>query len=299
VKAGDPLFRLEKAPFEAALAQQDAAVALAEARAEQTELALARAMSLLGTPASLRAALDDARANQAAAAASLRAAQALRDGARINLAYTDITAPFAGRIGRARVSTGAAVGPGTGPLADLVSQDPMHVSFPVSVRSFTELQQRYAARGGMAAVRVRLRLADGTAYDQPGEIDFTAPSVNAGTDSILLRARLPNPARRLIDGAFVNVSVEGSEPVQALTIPRRAILADVRGNYAWVVGAENKVERRNVRLGTSTAETAVIEDGLKPDEMVIVDGMQRARPGIVVNPAPVAPPPAASTPVAR
>ena len=289
VTAGQKLFRLERATFAAAVAQQEAAVAQAEARAEQAEQALARAQSLAGTPAGLRAALDDARANQAVTAAALQGARAQLEAARINLAYTEITAPIAGRIGRANVSVGAAVGPGTGALVSIVSQDPMQVYFPIALRAYTELEARYRDKGGLAAVRVRIRLPDGSEYDQAGRIDFTAPSVNAGTDTIQLRARFPNPARRLIDGAFVAVTVEGIEPVMAITLPRQAILADVRGFYVWVVGEGNRVARRAVRLGPSTPDTAVIDEGLAAGEMVIVDGMQRARPGIVVAPGPAAP----------
>jgi len=291
VKAGAPLFKLERAPFEAAVAQQEGALALAEARVEQTEQALARAQSLAGTPAGLRSALDDSRANHLAAQANVRVAKAQLDAARINLAYTEIVAPIDGRIGRASVSVGNVVGPNSGPLVSIVSQDPMYVTFPVAVRTYLELQKRFADRGGMEAVRARLRLPDGSIYDHTGPIDFTAPSVAGGTDTILMRAKLPNPKRRLIDGAFVAVTVEGIEPVTALTLPRQAVLADVRGNYVFVVGADNKAERRNIRLGPSTPETAVIADGVREGEMVIVDGVQRARPGIVVNPAPVAPPP--------
>jgi len=292
VKVGEPLYRLERVGFAALVAQQEAAVALAEARLQQADQALGRAQALMGTPAGLKSSLDDAKANQGAAAATLSSARALLDAARINLGYTEVTAPFAGRIGRSNVSVGAAVGPATGPLVSIVSQDPMQVTFPVAVKSFLELQRRYADKGGLSAVRVRLNLTDGSPYDEAGTIDFTAPSVSGGTDTLQLRAVFPNPKRRLIDGAFVSVRVEGIEPVQALTIPRQAVLADVRGNYVWTVGAENKVERRDVKLGNSSIETAVILEGLRPGEMVIVDGMQRARPGIVVNPAPAAPPPA-------
>lgn len=289
VKAGVPLYRLERAPFEAAVAQQDAAVAQTEARVDQTDAVLTRVQALMSTPSGLRSALDDARGNHLAAVGALQGAQALQRVARINLGYTEIAAPIAGKIARGNVSVGNVVGPGTGSLTSIVSQDPMNVTFPVGVRALLRLDERYRGKGGMAAVAVRVRLPDGRAYGPEGKIDYQDPTIVAGTDSILLRARIPNPERQLIDGEFVTVIVAGIEPVAALAIPRAAVLADVQGNYVYVVAADNKVERRPIKLGQSTAETAVIVSGLSVGEMVISDGMQRARPGLVVNPGPAAP----------
>ena len=289
VKAGVPLYRLERAPFEAAVAQQDAAVAQTEARVDQTDAVLTRVQALMTTPSGLRSALDDARGNHLAAVGALQGAQALQRVARINLGYTEIAAPIAGKIARGNVSVGNVVGPGTGSLTSIVSQDPMNVTFPVGVRALLRLDERYRGKGGMAAVAVRVRLPDGRAYGPEGKIDYQDPTIVAGTDSILLRARIPNPERQLIDGEFVTVIVAGIEPVAALAIPRAAVLADVQGNYVYVVAADNKVERRPIKLGQSTAETAVIVSGLSVGEMVISDGMQRARPGLVVNPGPAAP----------
>lgn len=289
VKAGVPLYRLERAPFDAAVAQQDAAVAQTEARVDQTDAVLTRVQALMSTPSGLRSALDDARGNHLAAVGALQGAQALQRVARINLGYTEIAAPIAGKIARGNVSVGNVVGPGTGSLTSIVSQDPMNVTFPVGVRALLRLDERYRGKGGMAAVAVRVRLPDGRAYGPEGKIDYQDPTIVAGTDTILLRARIPNPERQLIDGEFVTVIVAGIEPVAALAIPRAAVLADVQGNYVYVVAADDKVERRPIKLGQSTAETAVIVSGLSVGEMVISDGMQRARPGLVVNPGPAAP----------
>jgi membrane fusion protein, multidrug efflux system len=306
IRAGDPLYRLERAPFEAAVAQQDAAVALAQARLDNAEIQLARSQSLVGSPASLRSALDDARANQRAATATLQAAQAQLRSAQINLDYTDIRAPIAGRIGRGNISVGNVVSPSSGALATIVSQDPIYVVFSIAVRTMLELQLRYADKGGMSAVVVRIRLPDGRMYEQDGKIDYTDPSIAANTDTILLRARIPNPSREargnplggagetverpLTDGEFVAVSVQGIEKVPALAIPRSAVLSDVQGDYVYVVDAANKVTRRTVRLGQSMAESAVVLTGLTAGEMVVADGLQRVRPGITVSPGPAAPP---------
>ena len=149
---------------------------------------------------------------------------------------------------------------------------------------------------------MRLKLPDGSAYDQVGKIDYVEPSVSAGTDTILMRASIANPVRgtpqpgrrverTLIDGAFVTVLVEGIQPVTALGIPRAAVMSDLAGNFVFVVGPDNKVERRAIQLGQSTPTLAVVAGGLKQGETVILEGLQRARPGIEVKPGPAAPGP--------
>jgi membrane fusion protein (multidrug efflux system) len=303
VKQGDLLYRLQRAPFEAAVQQQEAAVADTSARLANANIQLSRAQSLLNGPAGQRSNVDDAIANQRSLAAQVLSAQAQLRVAQINLEYTEIHAPVAGKIGRTNITVGNVVSPSSGPLATIVSQDPIYVLFPVASRALTELQKRYADKGGTNGVVVKLRLPDGSIYDSDGKIDYVEPTVAATTDTIMLRARIANPPRgqaepgqpierRLVDGGFVNVLVEGIEPVMALGIPRKAVLSDQQGDYVYVVGAGNKVEQRRIQLGQSTPETAVVAGGLKENEMVVADGIQRVRPGIEVNPGPASPPPA-------
>lgn len=301
VKQGDLLYRLERGPFEAAVQQQEAAVADASARLANANIQLARAQSLLATPAGQRSNVDDAVANQRSLAAQVLSAQAQLRQAQINLGYTEIRAPVAGKISRTSITVGNVVSPSTGPLATIVSQDPMYVTFPVSSRVQAELERRYAGKGGMSAVVVKLRLPDGSMYDQDGKVDYIEPTVSATTDTILMRARIGNPIRRaggpgepvertLVDGAFVTVLVEGAEPVTALGIPRSAVLSDQQGDYVYVVDPGNKVEQRRIQLGQSTPMTAIVAGGLKEGEMVVTDGIQRVRPGMVVSPGPASPP---------
>jgi len=302
VKQGDLLYRLERAPFEAAVQQQEAAVADTSARLANANIQLARAQSLLSTPAGQRSNVDDAVANQRSLAAQVLSAQAQLKAAQINLDYTEIHAPVAGKISRTSITAGNVVSPSTGPLASIVSQDPMYVLFPVASRALTELQKRYAEKGGTDAIVVKLRLPDGSMYDRDGKIDYVEPTVSATTDTILMRAQISNPPqapakagqpveRPLVDGAFVTVLVEGIQPVMALGIPRKAVLSDQQGDYVYVVGAGNKVEQRRIQLGQSTPTTAVVAGGLKDGEMVVTDGIQRVRPGITVSPGPASPPP--------
>jgi membrane fusion protein (multidrug efflux system) len=306
VKQGDLLYRLERAPFEAAVQQQEAAVADTSARLANANIQLARAQSLLSTPAGQRSSVDDAVANQRSLAAQVLSAQAQLKVAQINLDYTEIHAPVAGKISRTSITAGNVVSPSSGLLASIVSQDPMYVLFPVASRTLMELQKRYADRGGSNALVIKLRLPDGSLYNHDGKIDYVEPTVSATTDTILLRARIPNPPRAqtdagqpmdrpLVDGGFVTVLVEGIQPVMALGIPRKAVLSDQQGDYVYVVGTGNKVEQRRIQLGQSTSTTAVVAAGLKDGEMVVTDGIQRVRPGIEVSPGPASPAPAAQS----
>ena len=302
VHEGDLLYRIEQPPFQAQVAQQQASVAQANALLLNNTQTLQRAQALLSTPAGQQSNVDAALAQQRSAAAQLAAAQAQLRVAQINLDYTEIKAPINGKITRTNINVGNVVGPTTGTLAAIVSQDPMYVVFPISARVGAELRDRYADKGGFSAVVIRVRLQTGKLYDQTGHLDYADPSVAQGTDTILLRGEIPNPLRpgmqpnqpgnrELVDGQFVTVLLQGVEPVQALAIPRAAVLSDQQGSYVWVVGAGNKVEQRRVQLGQSTPDQAVITAGLKEGETVVVDGVQRVRPGTVVSPGPVAPGP--------
>jgi membrane fusion protein (multidrug efflux system) len=310
VKEGDLLYRLERPPFEAAVAQQEAAVADASSRLANANIQLTRAQSLLNTPAGQRSSVDDLTAAQRSQAAQLMGSQAQLRIAQINLAYTEIHAPIGGKISRTNISVGNVVSPGSGPLASIVSQDPMYVVFPIAVRTEIDLEKRYADQGGMGAVVIRLRLPDGKLYNRTGTIDYIEPSVQATTDTILLRGKIDNPPlkpieagkpvdRPLIDGEFVSVLVEGIQPIEALAIPRAAVLSDQQGDYVYLVDDKNTVEQRRIQLGQSTPSTAVIMAGLNEGNMVVLEGIQRVRPGIQVVPGPAAPTPAAPKPAGQ
>ncbi len=297
VHAGDVLYRLERSPFEATVAAQAAQVAQANAVLQNNSIKLNRAQSLLSTPAGQQSNVDDAISAQRSQAATLAGAQAQLRLSQVNLDYTEIKAPIDGKISRTTVTEGNVVGPSSGVLATIVSQDPMYVLFPVSVRAALDLRDRYADKGGFSAVTIRLRLPNGKDYDQPGKLDYVDPIVAANTDTLTFRGRIPNPvrpgqqagspgARELTDGQFVTVLLQGVAPVVQLAIPRASVLSDQQGSYVWVVGDSNKAEQRRIQLGQSTPDQAIIAAGLKEGETVIVDGVQRVRPGAVVNPAP-------------
>ena len=302
VREGEVLYRLERAPFEAQVEQAQANLAGANATLENARVALARARELRQSGTGTQVALDNAQALERTAAANVLAAEAAVRVARINLGYTEITAPIAGQIGRSNLAVGNVVGPDAGTLATIVSQDPMRVAFAVSQRTALDLRNRFEGRGGPAALLVRIRTADGRPYPEAGRIDFVDNQIDRNTDTVLVRALIANPIRHvggeastvapreLVDGQFVSVSVEGAEPVMAITLPRAAVLQDQQGSFVFVVGEGNVAQRRNVTLGRSTPERAVIEGGLQGGETVVVEGLQRVRPGQPVNPAPVAAP---------
>ncbi len=307
VDEGAVLFRLERAPFEAQLDQAKANVASAEAQLTNARISLARARELRTTGTGTQVALDNAQAQERTSAATLLGAQAAVRVAEINLAYTVISAPFAGAIGRSTFTPGNVVSPSSESLATLVSQDPMRIAFTIPQRTSMELRARYEGRGGTAAVVVRIRQADGSAYPLPGRIDFIDTQIGRDTDSILVRASIPNPirsgmqrndigARQLIDGQFVTVLLEGAEPVMAVTIPRAAVAQDQAGFFVFIVDAEGRAQRRNITLGRSTAEMAVVESGIAAGDRVISEGIQRVRPGQPVNAAPAGARPGAPAP---
>ncbi|BBK33207.1 membrane fusion protein (multidrug efflux system) [Stella humosa] len=286
VKEGDLLFVIEKAPFEAAVAQQRAGLAVAQAGAQNATVQLARARELSRTQNIPQATVDQRAAEDAQARARVMEAQASLRDAEINLGYTDIKAPLDGRIGKANFTVGAFLGPDSGALATIVREEPMTITFSVPQRMMVEAQ-----RSGLANEKfvVRAILADGKPYAHPGAIDFVDVLVDRRTDSLAIRARFPNPDRMLVDGQAVRVAAETTTPEEAVMIPQAAIQQDQSGAFALVVGAGDRVEIRRVKTGTVDTGWTAVESGIAAGDRVIVQGVQRVRPGQVVAPT-VAPP---------
>jgi membrane fusion protein (multidrug efflux system) len=305
VAKGNVLYRLERPPFEADLAAKQAVADQFAAQLQNADIALERAQHLVKSQAGAQANVDTALATQRSYAAQLDGAQANVKQSKINLDYTIISSPIDGKIGRTAVTPGNVVGPGSGTLVTVVGQDPMYVVFPVSVRTQIELRERYVPIGGFDAVVIRIKLPDGRLYTHPAKLDFVDNRVDQSTDTILLRGIIPNPPlpvrsprgaiRELADREFVTVYLEGVEPVEVLAVPRAAVLTDQRGDYVFVVDNGGKAQRRDVKLGQSTPTTASIETGLEVGELVIVEGLQRVRPGREVMPSPATPLPEATT----
>jgi membrane fusion protein, multidrug efflux system len=302
VKKGEVLYRLERGPFEADLEAKTAIAQQFEAQLENANIQLERAQKLLQTQSGAQATVDTALATQRSYAAQLLGAQANVRQSKINLDYTIIASPIDGKIGRTALTPGNVVTPNSGVLVTVVSQDPMYVLFPIAVRTLVDLRDRYVPIGGFNAVVIRLGLPNGRLYDQPGKLDFVDNTVQTSTDTVLVRAVIPNPplpikppsgvtVRELTDTQFVSVYLEGVKPVEFLAVPRAAILSDQQSDFVYIVDAEGKAQRRNVKLGQSTPTTAAIESGLEAGDLVIVEGLQRFRPGIAVQASPATPGP--------
>jgi len=306
VTKGTLLYRLEQAPFQADVAAKQAAIDQFEAQLQNANVTLSRARALLNTPAGQQSNVDTALASQLSLKAQRAAAEAQLRTSQINLDYTEIRSPIDGKIGRTAQTSGNVVSPGSGVLTTIVSQDPMYVVFPVPVRTVLELRQRLSGEGGLAAGVIKIRLPNGQIYEPEGKLDFVDNTVSATTDTMTVRGLLPNPllagaasgggpSRELVDNELVTVILEEAKPVEALAIPRAALLSDQQGDYVYVVGPGNLAQQRRVKLGQSTPTTAIVSEGLAPGETVIVDGIQRVRPGQPVSPAPAGPSPAAAS----
>jgi membrane fusion protein, multidrug efflux system len=287
VKENQVVFTIEKEPFEAAVDQRKAQLAAAQATLANADQQLVRTAELAKKGNTPLATLDQKTAEQGQAKAAVLEAEANLRDAQIQLSYTEIKTPISGRIGRAAVSPGNLVGPDTGVLATVVKDDPMQVLFSVTQREMLEARDSEVT----GKVRARVRLANGSLYSEKGRVDFLDVQVNPRTDGQTVRAMFPNPDDILTSGQTVRVIIEEKGGDKVVVIPQSAIAIDQTGPYIFVVGDDDKVEQRRLKLGTGREGFAVVEDGVKPGERVVVQGQQRIRAGITVAPQ-LAPSPA-------
>src|SRR5712671_3168751 len=287
VKEGQVVFTIEREPFEAVVDQRKAQLAAARATLANADQQLQRTAELARKGNAPIAQLDQRTAEQGQANAAVMEADANLRDAQIQLSYTDIKTPISGRIGRAAVSPGNLVGPDTGVLATVVQDDPMQVLFSVTQREMLEARDSEVT----GKVRARVRLADGSLYSEKGRIDFLDVQVNPRTDGQIVRAMFPNPDDILTTGQTVRVIIEEKGGDEVVVVPESAVAIDQTGPYVFVVGEDNKVEQRRLRLGARREGLAVVEDGIKPGDRVVVQGQQRIRAGMTVAPQ-LAPSPA-------
>ncbi|ACA16063.1 efflux transporter, RND family, MFP subunit [Methylobacterium sp. 4-46] len=285
VKEGAPLYRIEPDLFEAAVKQAEGALERSHAAETLAAIQLQRAQDLLDRSSGTVVARDQARAALDQSRGAVTGDEANLRTAEINLGYTKILSPIAGRIGRTSVTKGNVVGPDSGVLTTIVSQDPMYVSFPVSQREFLRMQQG-GPQPDRSKIAVRIRFSDGSTYDQVGRINFVDISVDRSTDTVLVRASMPNPAGTLRDGQLVQVALQTGMPEEKVVVPQGALIADQGGVYVFVVEDGRAVTRRVTVASGAGGSDAVIEAGLSGGELVIVDGLQRVRPGLPVRAVP-------------
>jgi membrane fusion protein, multidrug efflux system len=284
VKTGELLFRIEQATYKATVEQQRANLAKAKAAEVNAALQLVRGKELVRKQNIPQATVDQRAADEAAAQANVLAAQAMLDQAEINLGYTEIRSPINGRIGLAIFTVGNLVDPSSGKLATIVSQDPIYVIFQASERDVLEYKRRIAESAGKTThVAVHIQLPNGSAYPHPGLTNLLDVQVETTTDTVAVRAQVPNPEGLLIPGGIVGVTVERSAPRSALVVPQSAVQLDQAGHYVLVVDGAKKVELRRVTTGVELGRDVVVMEGLKEGELVIVEGIQKVHAGQVVT----------------
>jgi membrane fusion protein (multidrug efflux system) len=285
IAAGAPLYRIEHGLFQAAVEQAQGALERSRAAKTLSEIQLQRAEDLVQKEAGTVVARDQARAADQQANGAVMTDDASLATAKINLGYTDIVSPIKGRVGRTNITPGNVVGPQSGVLTMIVSQDPMYVTFPVSQREFLRAQEA-GHRIDIRTIKVRIRFADGSLYDQEGSVDFVNVTVDRATDTVLARASVPNPKSALIDGQLVEVNLEAGTPDQKVVIPQAALIADQEGVYVFVV-EDGKAVVKRVKPGGEAGTGVAIDSGLNGGEEVIVEGLQAVRPGAPVRASPI------------
>ncbi len=287
VKKGDLLFRIEQDTYKAVVEQQRANLAKAKAVEVNAAVQLQRGKALLPKEFIPQATVDQYTAAEASAQADIMEAQAALDQAQINLGYTEIRSPIDGRIGIVNFTIGNLVGPSTGSLVTIVSFDPIYVLFQASERDVIDYKRRLLEGGATnGRVSVRVRLPDGKLYDQPGIANFLDIQADPSTDTVAVRAELPNPQALLTPGGIVGVQVERGAPRSALLIPQSAVQLDQAGSYVLTVDDANKVQLRRIALGAERGSAVIVTDGIAAGERVIVEGIQKVRPGQTVAPSP-------------
>ncbi|MBK9519948.1 MAG: efflux RND transporter periplasmic adaptor subunit [Anaeromyxobacter sp.] len=294
VQEGQRLFLIDPAPYQAALEGARAALARAEATQANASLVAQRFGDLVKDDAVSRQENDTAQAALKSADADVAAARAAEQLARLNLGYTSVTAPVAGRIGRSAVTEGAYVQASQATLLATVQQlDPVYVDLPQSATEVLKLRRDLAAGtlegAGRSGATVRLVTDDGREYAHPGVLQFADVTVDPGTGSVTLRALFPNPTGELLPGLFVRARLEEAVDPKALLVPQVAVTRDQKGlPTALVVTTEGKVERRQLVTDRAVGDAWLVTAGVKAGDQVIVEGLQKVRPGALVTPVPAA-----------
>lgn len=283
VKTGDLLYVIERAPYEAKVASAEGAVATARARYDRTEIEFKRQTTLVAKDAAAQTKLDDARAARDEAKGSLDKLIAELAQAKLQLSYTEIRAPIDGRIGQSILSVGSFVSPSSGTLATIVAQDPIGVTFPVSQRDILAVREQAQPGATLADVNVYLQLGKDKRYPQAGKVDFVDVQVNTGTDAVHLRATFPNPDGLLVDGQLATAVVEAEQAKPTLVVPVGAIQIDQSGPFVLIVNAEDKIEVRPVATGGQAGNGVAVTNGLSEGDRVVVEGIQKVRPGQAVE----------------
>jgi len=281
VKKGDVLFEIDARPFQAEADRLRAELARTHATVERAKSELDRANKLSSEDAMSSEERDRRVAFAKESAAQVSAVEAALRAAELNLEFTRVTSPIDGRVGRAIVTVGNLVSSGPGEatlLTTVVSLDPIYASFEADEHTF----QHYAARAN--GLPVRMALADDESFRREGHLDFLDNQINPATGTIRGRTVFRNRDLKLTPGSFVRLRLPGTASYRALLIQDRAIGTDLDKRYVYVVGADGTIEYRAVQLGPIIDGLRVVRDGLKPSELIVINGLQRVRPGAHIDP---------------
>ncbi|WP_154142617.1 efflux RND transporter periplasmic adaptor subunit [Vibrio vulnificus] len=286
VEKGALLYTIEPSSFEAQVASAKASLAQAKASLKKAELDHQRGKNLLPRGSISQSEFDALTAGLLGAQAQLEAANAQLKLADVNLSYTQIRAPFSGRISDSKVSTGDLVSPSSGILTTLVSLDPIHTAFSISERERLALGiERIKGDGSTpsAGVEVQLQLENGKEYPHLGRLDYLGNRIDTKTGTIALRAVVENPDHQLLPGQHIKVNLREKQAKSVVVVPRRAVQTDLEGHFVMVMTPGEVAERRNVSLGAQVEQGVVIRQGLTLDDVVITQGLQRVRNGMQVR----------------
>lgn len=288
VVAGDVLFKIEADTYEATLAARQADKAQAQANLSLAEIELSRKAELFRRGSGTEEDRDIARANREVAQAQVNLAEAAIQLAKLDLSYTTVRAPFDGRVGRTSVSPGELVGPSSSPLINLLRTAPIYVEFSLTEKQLMTVIESFDTTVGEVANNpkapdVFVTLPNGTELEEIGRVVFADNRIDPRTGTITLRAKFANSRGLIVDGSFLNLRIEATEAHEVLMIPLAAVQRDQRGDFVLVVGSQQTVEQRYVTLGRQVETTVVVEDGLREGETMIVEGLQRVRPGVTVD----------------
>ncbi|WP_408967421.1 efflux RND transporter periplasmic adaptor subunit [Oryzomonas sp.] len=300
VKAGQVLYQIDPATYHAAYASAKAALARADASVATVRLKAERYKDLVKIKAVSQQDYDDADAALKQSEADVASAKAAVETARINLAYTKVTAPISGRIGRSTVTDGALVtGNQTTALATIQQLSSMYVDVTQSSAELLRLKQNLASgllkNSATTQARVKLMLEDGSAYPLPGTLKFSEVTVDQSTGSFILRAIFPNPKQTLLPGMFVRAILEEGINENALLVPQRGVTRNPKGEaIVMVVGAQEKVEPRVITVARTVGDSWLVSGGLKAGDRVILEGIQRAPAGTAVKAIPFSSKPVAA-----
>ncbi|MGM0642981.1 MAG: efflux RND transporter periplasmic adaptor subunit [Thermodesulfobacteriota bacterium] len=285
VKEGQLLYRIEQKPYKARVASAKAKKAQAEANLYKAETRLQRLQSARSESVP-QTDLDDAKAVRDLAVAQLQEARANLELAEIDLGYTTVEAPIKGRVGKSFYKKGDLIQPSSGPLSEIVSMDPVRVVFSVSENRAGMIRKAFADADSPADKRfltIRLRLADNTLYPEKGAIAFVDNRMDPDTGTIAVRAEFDNPDGLLVPGQYVRVLFSSVKPDMQPAVPQVAVQRDRNGAFVFVLDAENRVEKREIRTGKTAGEHFIVQSGLDREDTVIVRGLQKVRPGMSVK----------------